>query len=132
MLSFTYAFIPWITATTATRNATLTMTPSSVKNERSLLARIWMIAVARTSPNRIRRVRGGAEASSNPHGGLGRAQAPDRPGRKDRLRPTGRPVLGIQSMRNAPVGPPAHGRGEYGGDVQRGEANRCRGRRIRR
>jgi len=34
--SRTYAFIPWITATTAIRNATDTMMPSSVKNDRSL------------------------------------------------------------------------------------------------
>ena len=76
MFSFTYAFIPWITATTATRNATLTMMPSSVKNERSLFARIWVIAVARTSPNRIPRVREAERKSpSNPHCGLVRAQA---------------------------------------------------------
>src|SRR6266542_856271 len=40
--------MPWITATTATRNATDTMIPSSVKNERSLLLhavwRAWKIA----------------------------------------------------------------------------------------
>ncbi len=34
--SRTYAFIPWMMATTATRNATETMMPSKVKNERSL------------------------------------------------------------------------------------------------
>src|SRR5437667_9284418 len=40
--------MPWITATTATRNATDTMMPSSVKNERSLwlhaACRAWRIA----------------------------------------------------------------------------------------
>src|SRR6266702_8212663 len=41
MRSRTYAFMPWITATTATRNPTDTMMPSSVKNERSL----WLHAV---------------------------------------------------------------------------------------
>src|SRR5712692_7394610 len=41
MRSRTYAFMPWITATTATRNPTDTMIPSSVKNERSL----WLQAV---------------------------------------------------------------------------------------
>ena len=45
MFSFTYAFIPWMIATTATRNATLTMMPSSVKNDRSLFARICVNAV---------------------------------------------------------------------------------------
>src|ERR1051325_11111982 len=49
MFSVTYAFIPWITATTATRNATLTMMPTSVKNDRSGLALIWVNAVERTS-----------------------------------------------------------------------------------
>src|SRR5262245_52861650 len=51
MFSFTYAFIPWMMAMTATRNATLTMMPSSVKNDRSLLARIWVRAVRMTSEN---------------------------------------------------------------------------------
>jgi hypothetical protein len=32
--------MPWMIATTAIRNVTETMTPRSVKNERSLLARI--------------------------------------------------------------------------------------------
>src|SRR5258708_7920734 len=41
MRSRTYAFIPWITATTATRNPTDTMIPSRVKNDRSL----WLHAV---------------------------------------------------------------------------------------
>src|SRR5213595_1038208 len=41
MRSRTYAFIPWMTATTATRKPTDTMIPSSVKNERSL----WLHAV---------------------------------------------------------------------------------------
>src|SRR5205823_14557363 len=41
MRSRTYAFMPWITATTATRNPTDTMIPSSVKKERSL----WLHAV---------------------------------------------------------------------------------------
>src|SRR5256886_14975427 len=41
MRSRTYAFMPWITATTATRNPTDTMMPSSVKKERSL----WLHAV---------------------------------------------------------------------------------------
>ena len=54
MFSLTYAFIPWITATTATRNATLTMMPSSVKNERSLFARICVAAVRKMSLKRIR------------------------------------------------------------------------------
>src|SRR5258705_4808429 len=40
--SRTYASIPWITATTATRNATETMMPSRVKNERSRwLETVW-------------------------------------------------------------------------------------------
>src|SRR2546421_76697 len=41
--SRTYAFMPWITATTAIRNATDTMMPSSVKNDRSL----WLHTVCR-------------------------------------------------------------------------------------
>src|SRR5205823_5716867 len=41
MRSRTYAFIPWMTATTATRKPTDTMIPSSVKNDRSL----WLHAV---------------------------------------------------------------------------------------
>ena len=45
MFSRTYAFIPWMIATTATRNATDTMMPSSVKNERSLFARICPRAI---------------------------------------------------------------------------------------
>jgi hypothetical protein len=53
MFSFTYAFMPWITATTATRNATDTMMPRSVKNERSLLARISPNATLSRSVNRI-------------------------------------------------------------------------------
>src|SRR5437879_2452613 len=51
MRSRTYAFIPWITATTATRNPTDTMMPSSVKNDRSLwlqaVCRAWRIASER-------------------------------------------------------------------------------------
>ncbi len=50
--SRTYAFIPWMIATTATRNVTETMTPSRVKNERSLLARIWPRAERMTSEKR--------------------------------------------------------------------------------
>src|SRR6266566_5023690 len=51
--------MPWITATTATRNATDTMIPSSVKNERSL----WLQAV--WSASRIASERGmGLEASA--------------------------------------------------------------------
>src|SRR5438034_303828 len=46
--SRTYAFMPWITATTAIRNATDTMMPSSVKNDRSLwlhtVCRAWRMA----------------------------------------------------------------------------------------
>src|SRR5438128_9667991 len=41
--------MPWMTAMTATRKATLTMMPTSVKKERSLLARIWVKAVRRAS-----------------------------------------------------------------------------------
>src|SRR6185503_4784056 len=51
--SFTYAFIPEMIATTATRNATDTMIPSSVKNDRSLLTRICWSAVVITSEKRI-------------------------------------------------------------------------------
>src|SRR5256885_15959509 len=51
MRSRTYAFMPWITATTATRNPTDTMIPSSVKNDRSLwlhaVWRAWRIASER-------------------------------------------------------------------------------------
>src|SRR6516162_2120813 len=54
MLSFTYAFIPWITATTAMRNATDTMMPRSVKKLRSLLPLICANASARTSANSMR------------------------------------------------------------------------------
>jgi hypothetical protein len=39
-------------ATTATRNVTDTMTPRSVKNDRSLLARIWLRAEVMTSEKR--------------------------------------------------------------------------------
>ena len=49
MDSLTYAFMPWITASTATRNATLMMMPMSVNALRSLLARICVRAVRRTS-----------------------------------------------------------------------------------
>src|SRR5438034_4913207 len=52
MRSRTYAFIPWMTATTATRKPTDTMIPSSVKNERSL----WLQAV--WSASRIASERG--------------------------------------------------------------------------
>ena len=51
--SFTYAFMPEMIATTATRNATDTMIPSSVKNDRSLLTRICWSAVMITSAKRI-------------------------------------------------------------------------------
>jgi hypothetical protein len=50
--SFTYAFMPDMIATTATRNATDTMIPSSVKNDRSLLTRICSRAVVITSMKR--------------------------------------------------------------------------------
>src|SRR6266516_4386961 len=51
--------MPWITATTATRNPTDTIIPSSVKNERSL----WLQAV--WSASRIASERGmGLEASA--------------------------------------------------------------------
>ena len=50
--SLTYAFIPEMMATTATRNATETMIPSSVKNDRSLLTRICWRAVVITSEKR--------------------------------------------------------------------------------
>ncbi len=53
ILSFTYAFMPWMIATTATRNATETMIPRSVKKVRSLLPRIWPNARIRTSRNCI-------------------------------------------------------------------------------
>src|SRR6266568_4880666 len=57
--SRTYAFIPWITATTATRNPTDTMIPSSVKNERSLwlhaVWRAWRIASERGMDYKLRR-----------------------------------------------------------------------------
>src|ERR1035437_1326724 len=53
MFSFTYAFMPWMTATTATRNATETMMPTRVKNERSLLARISPNATLSRSVKRI-------------------------------------------------------------------------------
>ena len=58
-----YGFVVWMYqllagpptgSTTATRNATDTMMPSSVKNERSLFARICPRAMARTSVNRMR------------------------------------------------------------------------------
>ena len=52
--SRTYAFIPWMIAMTATRNATETMIPSSVKKERSLLARSSPTALVTTSLVRIR------------------------------------------------------------------------------
>ena len=52
--SCTYAFIPWMIATTATRNVTETMMPSSVKNERSLFARICVSAERMTSVKRTR------------------------------------------------------------------------------
>src|SRR6266581_8344742 len=48
--SRTYAFMPWMTATTATRNATETMMPSSVKNERSLWLQI--VSTARTTASK--------------------------------------------------------------------------------
>ena len=51
--SLTYAFMPEMIATTATRNATETMIPSRVKNDRSLLTRICWRAVVRTSAKRM-------------------------------------------------------------------------------
>jgi len=53
--------MPWITATTATRNPTDTMIPSSVKNERSLwLQAVWSasrIASERGMDYKVRRQR---------------------------------------------------------------------------
>ncbi len=40
MFSFTYAFMPWMIATTVMRNPTETMIPRSVKNERSFALRM--------------------------------------------------------------------------------------------
>src|SRR2546430_5096342 len=51
--------MPWITATTATRNPTDTMIPSSVKNERSLwlhaVWRAWRMASERGMDYKLRR-----------------------------------------------------------------------------
>jgi len=47
--SLTYAFIPWMTATTTTRNPTDTMMPSSVKKERSLAPQMAWSARRRAS-----------------------------------------------------------------------------------
>ena len=47
--SFTYAFMPWMTATTTTRNATDTMIPSSVKKERSFADQMESKAMRRDS-----------------------------------------------------------------------------------
>jgi hypothetical protein len=49
MFSRTYAFIPWMIATTATRNATETTMPSVVKNDLSAFARSWVSATLMTS-----------------------------------------------------------------------------------
>jgi hypothetical protein len=61
-------------ATTATRKATDTMMPSSVKNERSLFARICPMAMASTSVNRMvrkrRRVVGAALEGNSERTGL--------------------------------------------------------------
>src|ERR1041385_7012016 len=54
-LSRTYEFIPWMMATTATRNPTETMMPRRVKNERSLLARIAARAKRNASLKGMRR-----------------------------------------------------------------------------
>src|SRR6476659_3104359 len=62
--SFTYAFIPWITATTAPRKATDTMIPRSVKKLRSLLARISASAVKRTSSGSMSRREGEGECGA--------------------------------------------------------------------
>jgi hypothetical protein len=47
--SFTYAFIPWMTATTTTRKPTETMMPRRVKNERSLAPQMAWSASRRAS-----------------------------------------------------------------------------------
>ena len=54
--SFTYAFIPWMMATTTTRNATETMMPRRVKKERSLLCQIVWRARRRASVRGIWKV----------------------------------------------------------------------------
>src|SRR5206468_4289877 len=62
--------MPWITATTATRNPTDTMIPSSVKNERSLwlhaVWRAWRMASERGMDYKLRRqwaAMGGTDAA---------------------------------------------------------------------
>ncbi len=74
--SFTYAFMPEMIATTATRNATDTMMPSSVKKERSLLTRICSRAVVITSMKRMDLISGGGEGRATP---LLPASLPERP-----------------------------------------------------
>ncbi len=54
MFSLTYAFMPWMMATTATRNPTDTMIPSRVKNERSLLLRMTWKARRQASKKGMR------------------------------------------------------------------------------
>src|SRR2546425_8848618 len=70
MRSRTYAFMPWITARTATRNPTDTMIPSSVKNERSLwLQAVWSasrIASERGMDYKLRRQRAATGGNGRP------------------------------------------------------------------
>src|SRR3989442_4887185 len=62
--------MPWITATTATRNPTDTMIPSSVKKERSLwLPAVWSdwrIASERGMDYKLRRQRAGTGGNGRP------------------------------------------------------------------
>src|SRR5882672_1043066 len=74
--SRTYAFMPWITATTATRNPTDTMIPSSVKNERSLWLHAvwsaWRIASERGMSYKLRRQRAATGSNGRQRAANGR------------------------------------------------------------
>src|SRR2546428_561 len=71
--SRTYAFIPWITATTAIRNATDTMMPSSVKNDRSLwlhtVCKAWRMASVSCMNYKLRRQRAATGGNGRQRGG---------------------------------------------------------------
>src|SRR6266705_1443442 len=117
MRSRTYAFIPWITATTATRNPTDTMIPSSVKNERSLWLHAvwsaWRMASVSCMAGKINGEKPGKGARTT----LPRPLTLPRPfyrlfvpQRLDRIEP-GRPARGVESEAH-----PRQGRGAERGD----------------
>src|SRR5438132_2938356 len=121
MRSRTYAFMPWITATTAMRNPTDTMIPSSVKNERSLwLQAVWSasrIASERGMDYKLRRQRAATGGNGRPpRAALCRPLPPSAalfvPQRLHRIEPR-RSAGGIQAESDAGEGRGGEGR-EHG------------------